>query len=84
VPELPAPGAQAGKPLATPAATIDLSAAGIDELIVAANDHYARAQDNLRAGDWAGYGAEMDALQAALRRLVELTGMPTPAATPKP
>ena len=39
-PELPAPGAQAGKPLATPAATIDLSAAGIDELIVAANDHY--------------------------------------------
>ena len=40
----------------------------------AANGHYERAQELLRSGDWSGYGAEMDALQATLQRLVEITG----------
>lgn len=57
-----------------PPGVIDLANASIEQLIVAANDHYNAAQDYLRNGDWAGYGAEMDALQATLTQLVQLTG----------
>jgi hypothetical protein len=66
-----------------PAAAVsaDLSSASIQELIWAANDHYERAQRLLREGDWAGYGAEMNALKATLDRLVALTGG-LPTATP--
>ena len=39
-----------------------------------ASDHFARAQEALRAGDWARYGEEQRALEADLRRLNELTG----------
>ena len=53
---------------------IDLATATLDQLISAANDHYARGQDRLRAGDWAGYGTEMDALKAVLNQLATLTG----------
>jgi uncharacterized protein len=38
-----------------------------------AQAHYTNAQDALRAGDWARYGEELRALEADLRRLVELT-----------
>ncbi|MBW7883897.1 MAG: hypothetical protein H3C34_14910, partial [Caldilineaceae bacterium] len=68
----------------TPAAAADLTTASVADLIVRANDHYNLAQDYLRAGNWAAYGAEMDALQATLNQLVQLTGGITPTATPEP
>jgi uncharacterized protein len=57
---LPAPG---GAPLS----------AAARELARSAQDHYTRAQEALRAGDWGRYGDELRALEADLRRLVETT-----------
>jgi hypothetical protein len=48
-------------------------AADIAELIEEAQEHYNKAQQCLKAGDWAGYGNEIDALKAVLDRLAELT-----------
>ncbi|MFC1931349.1 UPF0182 family protein [Chloroflexota bacterium] len=48
--------------------------ADVINLIEEARQHYNQAQQNLKAGDWAGYGREMDALQAVLDRLAELAG----------
>jgi uncharacterized membrane protein (UPF0182 family) len=45
----------------------------VTELINKARQHYNQAQENLKAGDWAGYGSEMDALQQVLERLADLT-----------
>ena len=42
-------------------------------LIRSAGERFARAQEALRAGDWARYGEEQRALEADLRRLSELT-----------
>ena len=39
-----------------------------------ADEHYAAAQEALRAGDWATYGAELDAMEEVLKQLVEITG----------
>jgi uncharacterized membrane protein (UPF0182 family) len=39
-----------------------------------ANDHYNRAQDALKAGDFATYGQEMKQVQADLQRLNQLSG----------
>jgi len=47
-------------------------AADIANLIEEAQQHYNQAQEYLKAGDWAGYGSELDALQAVLDRLAEL------------
>ncbi|MCC9078094.1 UPF0182 family protein [Litorilinea aerophila] len=59
------------------------STGSVAELIRQANEHFQRAQDYLRDGNWAGYGAEMDALQAVLEQLAALTGVnpAEPAAT---
>lgn len=46
----------------------------IADLVAEARAHYDRAQEYLRAGDWAGYGRELDALQAVLDELEELAG----------
>jgi hypothetical protein len=46
--------------------------AEIASLIEEAQQHYERAQQYLEAGDWAGYGKELDALKAALDQLSEL------------
>ncbi|MCD6299809.1 MAG: UPF0182 family protein [Dehalococcoidales bacterium] len=48
-------------------------AAEIANLIEEAQQHYNKAQQYLKAGDWAGYGEELEALKAALERLTELT-----------
>ncbi len=48
--------------------------AGVDiaDLIQEAQQHYESAQQHLRAGDWAGYGRELEALKAVLDRLESL------------
>jgi uncharacterized membrane protein (UPF0182 family) len=48
-------------------------AADIANLIEEAQQHYNKAQQYLREGDWTGYGKELDALKAVLDRLAELT-----------
>ncbi len=50
----------------------DLVSAEIAELIERARQHYDRAQENLKAGDWAGFGREWDAMEEVLDRLAEL------------
>ena len=48
-------------------------AAEVASLIEEAQQHYNKAQQYLKAGDWAGYGEEMDALEAVLDQLAGLT-----------
>jgi len=45
----------------------------IADLIEEAQQHYDKAQQYLKAGNWAGYGSELDALKAVLAQLAELT-----------
>ncbi len=47
-------------------------AADIANLIDEAQQHYDKAQQYLKAGDWAGYGSELEALKAVLAQLAEL------------
>ena len=47
-------------------------AADIAKLIEEAQRHYNAAQQYLKAGDWAGYGSELEALKAVLDQLAEL------------
>ena len=58
----PPPPAEPEKPIA----------GDIANLIEEAQQHYNQAQQYLKAGDWAGYGRELDALEAVLRQLAEL------------
>ncbi len=44
----------------------------IADLIKETRQHYDRAQQHLKGGDWAGYGRELDAMKVALDRLAEL------------
>ncbi len=46
--------------------------ADIAALIEEAQQHYTKAQQYLKSGDWAGYGKELEALKAVLDRLAEL------------
>jgi uncharacterized protein len=48
----------------------------ISALVAEANSHYTRAQAALRAGDFAAYGREIDALGRVLRELGQATGGP--------
>jgi hypothetical protein len=73
----------------TPAPTIDPGAplpTDLAGLIDYANVHFALAQDALRDGDFARYGAEIDLVEAALERLDELAPglIPSPGASPAP
>jgi uncharacterized membrane protein (UPF0182 family) len=45
----------------------------VTELVEQARQHYEKAQENLKAGDWAGFGEEWDAMEEVLNRLAELT-----------
>jgi uncharacterized membrane protein (UPF0182 family) len=47
--------------------------AGIADLIERAIEHYNNAQQYLKAGDWSGYGQELDALKEVLDELAEVT-----------
>ena len=59
----PTPG-----PSPTPAPPGDIA-----ELVQSIQDHLDRMQEFAGAGDWTAYGEEMDALQADIQRLMELT-----------
>ena len=50
--------------------------ARVAALVAEANAHYTRAQAALRAGDFAAYGKEVDALGQALSELRRITGAP--------
>jgi hypothetical protein len=68
-------GAEALPPEITPPLTPEPGApvtTEIASLITEAQQLYNRAQQYLAAGDWAGYGDEMAALEAVLERLAEL------------
>jgi uncharacterized membrane protein (UPF0182 family) len=68
-------GAETLPPEPTPPSTAEPGAplaAEIAGLITEAQQHYNQAQQYLAAGDWAGYGQELDALKAVLDRLAEL------------
>lgn len=53
-----------------PTAPLD---ATVEELIASANAHFEAAQAAQQSGDWATYGAELEALESDLARLMELT-----------
>jgi uncharacterized membrane protein (UPF0182 family) len=68
-------GGQSGEPAAGQAGQATGAAVPSTELaalVKSANDHYTRAQEALRTGDWARYGEEQRLLEADLRRLGEL------------
>ena len=69
-PEVP-PTVTVVKPPA-PAEPEEPVVADIAELIEEAQQHYNKAQQYLKAGDWAGYGEELEALKAVLDQLAEL------------
>jgi uncharacterized membrane protein (UPF0182 family) len=48
--------------------------ASVEELIQSANAHFEAAEAAQRAGDWATYGQEIDALQRDLEQLMILSG----------
>jgi len=56
----------------TPGEPEEPLSAEIASLIEEAQQHYDRAQQYLKAGDWTGYGEELDALKAVLDQLAEL------------
>ncbi len=56
-----------------PVTTTDVNAT-VDELIQSANMHFEAAEAAQRAGDWATYGEEIDALQRDLNQLMILSG----------
>ena len=60
------------KPLA-PAGSEKPVTTDITQLIEEAQQHYDKAQQYLQAGNWAGYGSELEALKAVLERLAKLT-----------
>jgi uncharacterized membrane protein (UPF0182 family) len=70
--------APSGSPGPSPSLPADVAA-----LISYANEHFDRAQEALRDGDFARYGEEMALVEAALQQLSELTGG-APVASPSP
>ena len=73
------PPVAAGTP--APAAT----STDVSGLAREASQHYDQAQQRLRQGDFVGYQQELQAMKAALDRLVQLSGpAAVPSATPRP
>jgi uncharacterized membrane protein (UPF0182 family) len=64
------PGPTVGPATPTPTGTTQTAA----QLAREAQDRFARAQDALRAGDFAGYGEELRRLEETLNALVRATG----------
>ena len=66
-----------------PEETIEVQAS-VQELIHSANEHLEAAEEAQRAGDWAAYGQEQQALRESLEQLLELTGGQLPAESSEP
>jgi len=64
----PDPGAGAPAPAGAPAQAAT-PAAPMSDAARTALDHYTKALTKLKAGDWAGFGAELDAMKPALEAL---------------
>ena len=64
------PAGPGGEP---PEEPVEPVPANVAALIQEARQHYDQAQQYLKAGDWTGYGEELDALKAVLDQLAELT-----------
>jgi len=58
-------------PVTTPLPTAELPA-GLAELAEQAQEHYIKAQEHLKAGDWAGWGEELKKMEEVLSQLAEL------------
>ncbi len=69
--ELPPPAEVVVEPLPTVEPEVP-AVTGIADLIEEAVEYYNRAQQYLKAGDWAGYGQELDALKSVLDELAEI------------
>ena len=71
----PPPAAEPEKtePESKPPTPVKPESADIASLIEQAQQHYDKAQQYLKEGDWAGYGKELAALETILERLTELT-----------
>ena len=88
----PTPGASGSPgPTPTPGAEPTPPSGDVAALIQFANQHFELAQQALRDGDFARYGAEIELVQQALRQLEELTGgaaapsvAPSPTTSPPP
>jgi uncharacterized membrane protein (UPF0182 family) len=80
----PTPGASGSPgPTATPGAEPTPPSGDVAALVAYANQHFELAQQALRDGDFARYGAEITLVQRALSQLEELTGgSPSPSPTP--
>ena len=75
----PSPGASPG-PTATPGPGPSLPTGDVAALVDYANAHFELAQQALRDGDFARYGAEIELVQQALAQLDELVGgAPSPS-----
>jgi hypothetical protein len=73
-------------PVAAPSSTaVSATAPPMSDAARAALDHYQRAIANLKAGDWSGFGAELDALRPLLEQLnkEQLAAPAAPAGTKK-
>jgi uncharacterized membrane protein (UPF0182 family) len=71
LPEVTAP-----TPTPTPTPTLAPSAempAELTELAQRAQEHYTKAQEYLKAGDWARWGEELEKMEEVLQQLVEIT-----------
>ena len=68
--EAPPTEPEVGPP--TPAEPEEPVSADIASLIEEAQQHYDKSQQYLKAGDWANYGKELDALKVVLDQLAEL------------
>jgi len=68
--------------VAAPAGVVALPQS-VEDLVAAANEQFARAQERAGQGDWTGYGREIDALRLTLEQLAATVGAGNvgPAAT---
>jgi hypothetical protein len=67
------PTSAASEDIAPTPAPAETLSDDISQLAITASNHYEAAQEALRNGDWATYGAELEKMKAALDTLVRLT-----------
>ncbi|MDE2266671.1 MAG: UPF0182 family protein [Alphaproteobacteria bacterium] len=72
----PAPAAQEATPAAAAASMPAAPMGPMSDTARAALDHYQRAIDRLKAGDWSGFGQELDAMRPLLEELSKPSAAP--------